>query len=237
MSFAKYIILFSLLLSAFQLAAEDLFFSRVFRQDSNRRELLFYHYNEILIDSERNILKHYYVLPDSTISVIDAVILENGEFRQAQSQFLEVEEVGTVIRNGENMILRFQKGEKIKERKLAYPPDLLVGPLFNDHIRQNWRKLTAGEKIYFKLPAPDVQQVATFTFQKAGNSGYEKSGRIVFKLDAASIFLKLLVKPSYFVYDLSSQRLLSIHGTTILRTKQNGKWQNTTDVDMYYEYE
>jgi hypothetical protein len=49
--------------------------------------------------------------------------------------------------------------------------------------------------------------------------------------------LKLVVRPSYFVYEIVTKRLMEIYGTTILRTKQNGKWQNSTDVNMYYEYE
>lgn len=219
------------------LAAEELFFSRVYRQNSDPRELLFYHYNRNANTDQKTILSHYYVLPDSSIAVIDEVILENGEFRQSQSQFLEVNEIGTVIRRGERMTLRFSKDGKTKEKELDYPPDLLVGPLFNDHIIKNWQSLLAGEKIYFKLPAPDIQQVATFTFEKDEKTEYEKPGHIVFKLDAASFFLRFLVRPSYFVYDLQSRRLMEIHGTTILRTKQNGKWQNSTDVNMYYEYE
>ncbi len=232
----KCFILLLLILHTTLLPAEELFFSKVYRQNSNRQQLLFYHYNNYELVENTEILQHFYVLPDSTISVIDEVVMEDGEFKSSKSQFLEVDETGIVNRNGNKMTMIFQKNGKVKQKELNYPPDLLVGPLFNDHIRQNWQSLISGEKIDFKLPAPDILSVATFTFQKVDNSGYEKSEQIVFKLDVASIFLKLLVKPSYFVYDLSSQRLLSIHGTTILRTKQKGKWQNSTDVDMYYEY-
>ncbi|MFC1898258.1 hypothetical protein ACFLYJ_01675 [Candidatus Cloacimonadota bacterium] len=203
---------------------------------SEKKDLLFFHYNEYSVDNEFENLKHYYILPDSSIATIDEVVLENGQFKSSKSQFLEVNEIGSVIRNDDKMIMRFEKDGKIKEKELDYPPDLLVGPMFNDHIVKNWKTLIKSKKIYFKLPAPNIQKVATFTFEEVTDSDYGKAGQIVFKLDAASFFLKLVVRPSYFVYDTSTQRLMEIHGTTILRTKQNGKWQNSTDVDMYYEY-
>lgn len=203
---------------------------------SDRQELLFGHYNTVQQNGDETILTHYYSRPDSSIATIDEVVLENGKFKSSKSQFLEVNEIGSVIRNEDRMIMRFEKDGKIKEKELEYPPELLVGPMFSDHIVQNWTTLITDKKIYFKLPAPNIQKVATFTFETVNDSEYGKSGQIVFKLDAASFFLKLVVRPSYFVYDIATKRLLEIHGTTILRTKQNGKWQNSTDVNMYYEY-
>ena len=225
-----------LLLIISAVEAEELFQAEVYRQDSNRQEFLFYHYNEIIVEENRTILRHYYTLADSTIATLDEVVLENGEFKTSRAQFFEVDEVGSVLRNGDRMILHFEKDGEVREKEKEYPEDLLVGPLFNDHIVENWQTLLDGDKIYFKLPAPDIQQVATFTFRKVENSDYNIAGQIVFKLDVASIFLKLFVKPSYFVYELDTKRLMSIHGMTILRTQENGKWQQSTNVDIYYSY-
>lgn len=228
--------LLTLFLTSSFLYAEELFQAVVFRKDSNREEFLFYHYNEIIEDGDQTILRHYYALKDSTVATLDEVVLENGEFKTSRAQFFEVNEVGSVLRNGNRMILRFEKDGEVREKEKEYPEDLLVGPLFNDHIVENWQDLLDGEKIYFKLPAPDIQQVATFTFRKVKNKDYDDPGMVIFKLDVASIFLKLFVDPSYFVYELETNRLMSIHGMTILRTKQNGKWQQSTDVDIYYSY-
>jgi hypothetical protein len=218
------------------LAAEDIFTAKVYLQNTNREEFLFYHYNEIIRDGEKEYLRHYYLLPDSSIATLDEVVLVNDQFKSSRAEFFEVNEVGSVIRNNRSMILRFEKDGEVSEKEKDYPEDLLVGPLFNDHIKENWQALTSGEKIYFKLPAPDIHQVATFTFRKVENTEYENEGDIVLKLNVASIFLKLLVKPSYFVYEISTRRLKSIHGMTILRTKQDGKWQQSTNVDIYYNY-
>ncbi|MDP8269102.1 MAG: hypothetical protein P9L97_10270 [Candidatus Tenebribacter davisii] len=233
----KKLIIILIMISVAALWSEDIFKAKVYRLDSNKQELLFDHYNTVQQEGEKTILTHFYSRPDSSIATIDEVILENGEFKSSKSQFLEVDEIGSVIRNSDKMTMRFEKDGKVKEKELNYPTDLLVGPMFNDHIIENWEALNSDEKIYFKLPAPNIQKIATFTFQEVNNSGYEKPDHIVFKLNAASIFLKLVVRPSYFVYEVATKRLMEIHGTTILRTKQNGKWQNSTDVNMYYEYE
>lgn len=239
MQLSKYkliIVFLSLTIVSQILQAEDLFQAEVYRQGSNKEEFLFFHYNEIEQQENLTYLTHYYLLADSTVATKDEVILENGEFKSSRAEFFEVNEVGSVLRNGDRMILRFEKDGKVREKEKDYPEDLLVGPLFNDFIKQRWQTLINGEKIYFKLPAPDIQQVATFTFRRVENEDYDQPGRIVFKLDVASIFLKLFVNPSYFVYELETKRLMSIHGMTILRTKENGKWQQSTDVDIYYSY-
>lgn len=233
----KQLIIILILINVALLWSEEIFSAKVYLLDSNKQELLFDHYNTVQQEGDRTILTHFYSRPDSSIATIDEVILEKGEFISSKSQFLEVDEIGSVVRKSDKMTMRFEKDGKVIEKELNYPADLLVGPMFNDHIIEKWEALNSEEKIYFKLPAPNIQKVATFTFQEVKNSGYEKPDYIVFKLDAASIFLKLVVRPSFFVYEIATKRLMEIHGTTILRTKQNGKWQNSTDVNMYYEYE
>jgi hypothetical protein len=218
------------------LSAEPAFEAKVYRQGTAREELLFYHHNQRVVEGEMEIRRHFYLLPDSTVANIDEVVLESGEFSRSKAQFLQVDQIGEVIRRGERMILRYSEDSNTKEREMDYPPDLLVGPLFNEHIIKHWSKLIEGEKLYFKLPAADVQRVATFTFRRVEKSDYEEPGNIVFRLDVASIFLKLFVKSSYFVYDETDKLLQSIHGASILPTRQDGKWQKTTDVDIYYSY-
>lgn len=218
------------------LLAEPLFRARVYRQHSNRQDLLFLHYNERLEAGENTLLRHYYLRPDSSVATIDEVILINGEFASAHSSFLEVGEAGSVIRNNDKMVLRFNNNGEIREKELEFYPDLLLGPLFNDYIFLNWDELMKFEKLYFKLPAPDVLKVATFYLRRDENNPYLGRDRVVYKMNVASIFLKLLIRPSYFVYNLNDRSLQEIHGTTILRTQENGRWSKTTDVEIYYKY-
>lgn len=228
------LIIFAFLTSS--LPAEPLFQARVYRQHSNRQELLFLHYNERLEEEEKTILRHYYLRPDSSVATIDEVKLNNGEFASAQSSFLEVGEIGSVVRINDKMVLSFNDNGEIREKELDFYPDLLLGPLFNDHIFLNWDELMRFEKLYFKLPAPDVLKVATFYLIRDENNPYLGLDRVVFKMNVASFFLKFLIKPSYFVYDLNNRSLQEIHGTTILRSQENGKWSKTTDVEIYYKY-
>ncbi|MBN1326689.1 MAG: hypothetical protein JW996_01935 [Candidatus Cloacimonetes bacterium] len=228
-------ILFILILFS-RLAAEDLFKASVYLKDSDPPQLLFLHHNEILEFDEGMKLRHYYLHPDSTVSVLDEVILQQNEFLRSRSEFYDVLETGEIVRYGDLMKMRFTDNGRNKEAVFPWNPDILLGPLFNDFILKNWEKLTSGQKVDFFLPAPDILKIASFNIQEDLNNKYVKNGMIVFKMNVSSIFLKLLVRPSYFVYDLSSSRLQSIHGTTILRSKVNNKWQRTTDVDIYYQY-
>jgi len=229
-------ILFLLLVFVSIIQAEVLFEAKVYRQGSNKKELLFYHYNTIETKGKQKIITHYYTTPDSTIATIDKVVLENGVFNTASAEFLEVDESGKLYRSEDKLLMQFQKNSKSKEKEIDFPDNLLVGPLFNDYIKANWEKLTSTEMIKFRLPAPEILRTVEFSFQKIDDSPYQKSNSVVFELDATNILLKWLIQPSYFVYDLSSKRLQEIHGNSILKTKVDGKWTKSTNVEIYYQY-
>jgi len=232
----KHIFILFFLITFFILYPEELFQARIYQQDSDPPELLFLHYNEQYSKGDSTFLKHYYLLPDSTVSVDDEVVLLNDEFYRARSQFFQVQETGEVIRKGYRILMRFSDKGEVKEKEFDYKKGLLFGPMFNDFVKMHWFQLLKGEEIGFFLPAPDILRIARFEFERVINSSYEKPGKAVFRMSVASWFLKLFLKSTYFVYDLETKLLESIHGVSILRTEQDGKWEKTTNVDIYYQY-
>ncbi|MBN2459988.1 MAG: hypothetical protein JXB60_00150 [Candidatus Cloacimonetes bacterium] len=232
----KIILFVSLLFIFITLGSEELFQARIYRQNSEPPELLFLHYNEHFSRADSTYLIHYYLLPDSTISVKDEVVLLNGEFYRARSHFYEVDEMGEVIRDQDKMLMRFNAGGNIRENHFDYQTSLLFGPLFNDFVQLHWIRLLQGEVVEFYLPAPDILKIARFTLELVTDTPYEATEKVVFRMRVHSWFLRLFIRSTFFVYDLETRNLESIHGVTILRTKHNGEWQKTTNVDIYYEY-
>ena len=224
-----------MLLSA--LMAEETFQARIYRKGSNRGELLFTHYNERSTKADSLILKHFYVKPDGEVSAIDKAILINGKFVKGESTFFDVNEKGEVFLSSDKLKMQFSKGDVYKEKEIEFEGNLLLGPLFNDYITSNWQQILTEEKVYFYLPAPEFLRVARFYVIKDESNPYTGEGRTVVRMTVNSFFLKFFIDSTYFVYDTKSLRLLEIHGTTILRTKnENGDWEDTTEVEIYYEY-
>lgn len=231
--FLKNSLLFFFLLLAFILKAEEQFLGKVYQQNTD--ELIFFQTNEFFEYPDSTVLIHKYLHPDSSLAALDKVILQNDKLKSTYTQFFDVEEIGEIKVDDNSIIMNFWKEDNMKSKVFDLPEDLIVGPLFNKHVTENWNSLLRGEKLYLKLPAPEVMQIATFTF-KPVESGYANTDQVVFKLSPASIILKLFIAPSYFVYDLETKLLRSIHGNTILKTKKKGKFTKTTDVDIYYQY-
>jgi hypothetical protein len=231
--FLKNSLLFFFLFFVFISHAEELFIGQVYRQNTD--ELIFLQTNEFFEYADSTVLIHKYLHPDSSLAALDKVTLQNNTLKRTYTHFFDVEEIGEIKVEGTSVIMNFWKENDRKSKVFDFPEALVVGPLFNKHIIDNWDTLLREEKLYLKLPAPEVMQIATFTF-KPVESNYGKKNQIVFKLSPASIILKLFIAPSYFVYDLETKLLQSIHGNTILKTKENGKFTKTTDVDIYYRY-
>lgn len=226
-------VIFLLLLGFGILTAEPLFDAKVYRQDS--QELLFHHYNTRTVENSILTLKHFYLMPDSTVSAEDVVVLEDGKIVSTYTRFPLVGEVGTLTRIEDKLLMKFETTEKQKERLLDFPEDMLLGPIFVDFIMENWQELNSGEKVRITLPAPNVLKVANFNLELVENS-YSKEGFAVIEMSVSSIFLKLFIGSSYFVFDTSTQRLREIHGATILKTKKGDKWSKSTDASIYYNY-
>lgn len=222
-----------LLLGIGILVAEPLFEAKVYRQDSD--EFLFHHYNARIETDSLLTLKHFYLMPDSTLSAEDVVVLQEGEIISTYTRFPLSGEAGTLTRIDDKLLMQFESSDKQKERLLDFPKEMLLGPIFVDFITDNWKKLIVGEKIKITLPAPNVLKVAHFDLQLVDNN-YSKNGYAVIRMSVSSIFLKLFIGSSYFVFDTSTQRLREIHGATILKTKKGNKWSNTTDASIFYYY-
>jgi len=222
-----------LLLGSGNLTAEPLFEAKVFHQDTD--EFLFHHYNAKIETDSLITLKHFYLLPDSTLSAEDSVTLKAGKIQSTYTRFPLAGEAGSLSRIDDKLLMQFESSQKQKERMLDFPDDMLLAPIFVDFIIENWNKLRKGKKVKITLPAPNVLKVAHFDLQKI-ESKYTSDQNMVIRMSVSSIFLKLFIGSSYFVFDTEANRLREIHGATILKTKKGKKWRNTTNASIYYTY-
>lgn len=228
----KFIIIVLIINSVY---ADPVFQAKVYRQGSNKTEFLFHHFNEVIEKDSLTILRHHYVLPDSTPAVLDEMTLKNGEFYATQSQLYEKGTAAYLLRNGKKLNITFESKDETKEKETDFPESLIAGPVFDRYVQDNWETLISEESVNFHLPAPEFLRTAKFKMSQVENSDYNREGVLVFKMEAASFFLRFFVDASYFVYDKETKLLREIHGLTILPTKQDGKFENTY-VNMYYTY-
>lgn len=224
--------LFVLLISmgVLALAAEPLFEAEVYRQDSD--ELLFYQYNQVTKSGDTTTLEHFYITPDSSRAAYDMVTVRNGKLYAAITNFPQVGESARLLRQGDELVMQFEADNKSDEGRFDFPENLVVGPLFTDFIVSHWNRLMDGESITITLPAPRVMRLARFTLRRIRRD----EQRVTIRMSVSSIFLKLFIGSSDFVFDLAHRRLREIHGATILKTRTQKGWSQSTDASIYYQY-
>lgn len=231
------IILLIIIALAGSLLANEEYIAKVYNIDTSPSTFLYYHYSDQKNLDDQEILYHYYLLPDSSEAVVEEAIIENGELKKYTANFFISNEQSMLELKNRKLTVTYTKDGKTKSKTLDFDDTLLVGPLFVKHLVANWNNLIAGETVKFRLPAADMLTTAGFYLKKIDNSEFQKPGTVVIKMGVSSIFLKLLIKPSYFVMDTDTRRVKEIHGLSILPHKKDGEWKKTTNVEIYFEWE
>lgn len=229
-------ILLLLIFIPFLLSAADTFSAEVYKQDTDPPLLLYYQYNDYEIQGETEVLSHYYLLPDSSEAVTEKAFLRDGKLWKYNSNFYVTDEFSEIIVSDDEISISYTNNGKTKSKTFPFNDKLLVGPLFVEYLVSKWDELITGETVKFRLPASDLLTTAGFYLKKIENSPYEKPGTVVIKMGVSSIFLKLLIKSSYFVMDIDTKKVQEIHGLSILPHQDNGEWKKTTNVNIYYKY-
>ena|GEM_PF-6633660 len=180
-------------------------------------------------------IRNFYALPDSRVTVYDEVILKNGEFVSSFSRLDQIEERARLERQEDRIRVQYRNADGSKEKIIGFEPDLISGPVFTRFVHAHWDRLKTGEQVTFHLPAPNLLRLVRFKMSRDDRSRYAREDALVLKMEPAGFFVRFFVDASYFVFDLDSRRLEEIHGLTILPVKRNGKWQNA-HVNMYFRY-
>jgi hypothetical protein len=230
----KIIIIILTLLCLAELSAEELFTARVYHRETG--EFLYWQYNQVTSTDSTVTQTHNYLHADSTLAVVDEVVLKNGIPWKFYSKFYDIGEESLIILEDDFLQINYWENGEQKSKAFEFEDRLLSGPLFNDFVQEKWNSLLQGEVEKFRLPAADMLTTGGFYLKQVDGSEYKKKGTVVFKMGISSIFLRLWIKPSYFVYDLENKQLLEIHGLTILPNKVDDDWSRTTNADIFYEY-
>lgn len=229
------IILIITIVIATSLFADDEYIARVYNTDTSPSTFLYYHYSEQKNLDDQEILYHYYLLPDSTDAVVEKAIIVNGKLKEYTSDFLILNEQSVLELDNGILTITYTKDGKTKTKTMDFNDTLLVGPLFVEHLVAHWDGLMAGETVKFRLPAADMLTTAGFYLKQIDDSKFQKPGTVVIKMGVSSIFLKLLIKPSYFVMNTETRKVEEIHGLSILPHKKDGDWKKTTNVEIYFD--
>ncbi|MBN2828887.1 MAG: hypothetical protein JXR56_01045 [Candidatus Cloacimonetes bacterium] len=203
----------------------------IYRQNTN--ELIFTYQDEVTAYSDSTVIRHLYYTPEGELAAIDEAVIQDKTLIRGKTRLLQVDETGESFLNKDNILLRFNRKGDVKQKDFSIDKEILVGPLFDTFVQRNWKALIDGTDLRFLLPAPDVMMIGNFSLKKV-ESDYTTAEKVVFRLSPVSIFLKIFISPSYFVYDLRTRELTEIHGTTILPTLNKGKWSKTTDADIFF---
>ena len=224
-----------LFISTVSVSAGDIFKAEVYLQGTDKGELLFYYENEIKSEGDNLILTHNYLSVDRELFAQEELILNNGELVQHRTDFYPIKEYSLLNRVEEGIEISFKSDSKQKSKIIPYQSDIVYGPTQQQYIRDNLSKFQNGEVLKFILPAPEFTITTSFTMRKVDNTGYERPGVTVLQMGTRNLLLKLMIGKNQFVVDEKDGTILEIHGPSVLRRLEKGKWK-FVDVDIYFKY-
>ncbi|MBN2625648.1 MAG: hypothetical protein JXA95_03190 [Spirochaetales bacterium] len=217
-------------------AGGENFTARIYRQGTGEEDLLFTMKSEETTESDGEKKVHRYYTPDGEIFAEESLLLQGkGRFLHRVS-FYAMDEYSRLESDGNAMKISFRREEERKEKVLGFKDDLLFGPSQQGFIIDNLSRLQGGETLHFALPVAELTTTAEFYLRKAGTSPYAAPGRTVLEMGSRNFFVRLLVDRVFYVIDEDTGLIQEIHGPSLLRTREGGKWKQA-DVDIRFFYE
>ncbi len=227
-----------LLFSAFpSLGASELFDAMIYETGSG--ELLFLYSNRVEAVVGGRTLTHEYRWTNGELFARERVVMTPDGFIRHSTDFYKLGEFSLLTRQGSDIDISFTRGGKTREKAIAYPDDpgeeLVFGPTQQEFIRRNLQRFIAGETVSFLVPAPEFSTLVRFTMAPLPESEYAREGALVIVMETKSPFLRFLVGTNFFVIDEGDGRILEIHGPSVLKKWNGGKWK-FVDVDILFTY-
>ena len=228
------IVAFFVLLSSV-LFAEDLFTAMIYPED-DPVNLAYTHSNKVEQIGDSTVIDHFYYTPDGKPYVHDKVILINDQPVFNSLEFYQIGEYSSFTKNGDHADLYYKRDgkEKFVSRDMRSP--LIFAPTQQDAIKNNLNALLAGEPVIFNIFASEVLMLVKMKVEPLQDSKYDRKGCIVLIMRPKSKLIDWFVDEVYYVVEISTGRLLEMHGFSTLRQKVDDKWE-FKDMDFYYTYE
>jgi hypothetical protein len=216
--------------------ARSTFEALVYKQGTGRGVLLFKKYNEIVTNGNETASRHVYTLEDGTPAAYEEVVKKDGRFKEYNIAFYSAGSSGNVRRDGDSLVFTHNEGGRTTRGTAPFMDDIQCGPCLEVFVVERWTEITKGERVRFSFPVLEYKRTVPFGFTRAKKSPYAAPGVVVVRMAPASVLLDLLIEPVYFVYDEKAKRILEVHGPSILKVRENGKWVNAS-VDIYYTHD
>jgi len=105
--------------------------------------------------------------------------------------------------------LRKKFGKETKEKSMKIPAPAVADGGFNCFVKEHWKELISGKTISFNFAVPS--QLDYYSFRVYKVKGSDK-GKIEFKMEANSFFLRKLLAPIILHYNPETHRLTQYQG-------------------------
>ena len=175
------------------------------------------------------------------IEPITSFVEENGnEFARRQldfrnsfqkPQYLLMDErnglLEEIIHLGSNQFtIKYKKNSesKLKEKSIYVPEPAIIDGGFNYYIKNNWDRLIAGDRLTFNYLSVAFQDYFSFRIYKVDENNND-SNIVLLRMESQKLFLRVLMKPIYVHYDLSTKRIVKYEGISNIRDLNGGSYK------------
>jgi hypothetical protein len=221
---------------AFSSEQEEVMKGFIYRQGSEEKDLMYVQKETREGDSESLKISHHYFDSDEELEAFETVVLESGRIQLYETAINELDIYGALMMEDDRVrLVRRQKGE-MKERNINYREGLIVGPMLPFFVEQNMETLLKGDRVGFYLPFFERMTLIPMVLEMKDKHEKSSDSRIVVEMKLKSRILSWLIDPVDMVWDLDREKIIEIHGPTILPDPRGGNSGDYINANIYYEY-
>lgn len=170
-------------------------------------------------------------------------VLDRAVFKTLDGQVMTEEKMDTVA----GKLVRYDMGQKqikqqawieVKGGKVTFnlkkegkpnypstidePENFMIGLEIVPFIQKHWDSLLKGEEKTIRLGVWHRQEAIRFDLTKVEG----KAGELVIKMSPSSMFIRALVDPIFFDFDLKTKDLNSYRGRAVPKINRDGKFED-----------
>lgn len=196
----------------------------------DRSKLMFEQTNEYIDEGNRRTYTSTFRDTAGEIAVIERTVTERIDGKEKlisyQQEQKQLGAIGKIDLVGDKVNFTYTKDGKTKEGSEPFGPAFVVGPTLVPHMRGQWDRIVAGERVKVRLGVVDRLDTVGFSLTK--DSEREVAGQkiIVVKLRATSAIIAMAVDPLYFAMKADGSELVELDGRSVVKEKKGDSFKD-----------
>lgn len=229
-----YLFGFGILLHS-MLASAEIVEGKVFKKDSQQKELLFNFKNTVTVTGDIHKADAQFVDPSGVVAVTETSERQGIQLKHYEIDHKQTGRKGSIVVDGKKVLFNFEEnGKKKSEEKEDLKDNFVVGHTLVAYVSGKWKEIMDGKTIDIRYGVWDRQETVGFSLFKVGQEKLDGKDVVLLKFKPTSFIIAALVDPVIFKFSTDGKELMGMVGRVAPKRKDGNKWKDL-DAEVIYK--